>query len=403
MLDLLIILSGWLSGLFLLWRLPVLTEHEYTSGTYLASADFADSDHAAHDKSADITIIIPARNEERNIGELLRTIRAQQCSAAEVLVVDDSSTDRTAALAAAAGARVIRADALPPGWQGKAWACHTGAEQARSRLLLFLDADTRLAPDALAKLASAYRRHGGMLAVQPYHTVIRPYEQLSAVFNLVVAASMGAATMLGPKMRPSGAFGPCAVCSRDDYVRLGGHGAVRGEVLETFALGRRFQAAGLGLRLFGGQGTVSFRMYPDGLAALAEGWSKNFAGGAVSLRRGLLAAIVLWIAGLAALSVQAVTAGIQFLYTQTLDMQWSFGLVYLLFAITLFKQMRSVGNFNVITAILFPIPVTGFILLFANSVFLTFFRRRVRWKGRTLNTNGKVAETYPGNETTRHE
>ncbi|MFD2613111.1 glycosyltransferase [Paenibacillus gansuensis] len=337
----------------------------------------------------DITVIIPARNEEANLGPLLDSLQKQTVKAFEVLVVDDSSTDRTAAVAAAGGANVIQAAPLPPGWQGKAWACRTGAAEASGRLLLFLDADTRLAPDALAKLASAQCRHGGLLAVQPYHTVIRPYEQLSAVFNLVVIASMGAMTVLGPKVRPSGAFGPCVMCRRDDYERLGGHEAVRGEVLENYALGRRFQASGLPLHLYSGKGTAAFRMYPEGFASLAEGWSKNFAGGAVSLRPWLLAAIICWVAGMITISIRFITTLIY--GVSSFGEGIGIAVFYAAYAALLFILLRRAGSFSFLTSVFFPVPVSAFAGIFALSAYKTFIRRQVRWKGRIVDAGSKAA------------
>lgn len=97
-----------------------------------------------------ISVIVPARNEERNLPALLYSLAAQPQPAAEVIVVDDQSRDQTAAIAAAAGAKVVASPGPPAGWTGKNHACHLGAEAAAQPWLLFLDADTCLVPGALA-------------------------------------------------------------------------------------------------------------------------------------------------------------------------------------------------------------------------------------------------------------
>ena len=91
-----------------------------------------------------LSIIIPARNEETNLPKLLRSLTAQSPQPREIIVVDDASTDRTAEVAQQFGARVIRSLPLPNGWRGKTWACHQGAQVATGEMLLFLDADHAL-------------------------------------------------------------------------------------------------------------------------------------------------------------------------------------------------------------------------------------------------------------------
>jgi glycosyltransferase involved in cell wall biosynthesis len=97
-----------------------------------------------------VSIIVPARNEARNLPRLLPTLLSQAYPDFEVLVVDDASTDETAALAARAGARVLSTSGPPPGWTGKCNACWQGAQAARGEWLLFVDADTTHTPLTLA-------------------------------------------------------------------------------------------------------------------------------------------------------------------------------------------------------------------------------------------------------------
>jgi 4,4'-diaponeurosporenoate glycosyltransferase len=233
-----------------------------------------------------LTIIIPARNEEHNLPVLLRSINAQSSRPLEVLVVDDGSTDRTAAVAREFDATVIASQPLPDGWRGKTWACHQGAQAARGELLLFLDADTWFEPDGLAKILANYT--GGALSVGPYHAVRQPYEQLSAFFNLVMTAGTV----------PGGLFGQMLLVDRESYRRVGGHEMVKGRTLENFFLAGLFREAGVPVRSVTGKGMLAFRMYPNGLHELVEGWTKGFASGAGQTPKPRLLLIVAWMVGL---------------------------------------------------------------------------------------------------------
>jgi 4,4'-diaponeurosporenoate glycosyltransferase len=172
--------------------------------------------------------VVPARDEGAVLPDSLAAVMGQVGPGDEVVVVDDHSTDDTQAVAAAAGATVVPAPPLPPGWTGKAWACATGAAATTGEVLCFLDADTTLAPGALDRLVGAQADAGGLVSAQPYHRVPRPYERLSALFNVVALMGADGCTPLGDRRRPGGAFGPALVVSRGDYDELGGHASVAG-------------------------------------------------------------------------------------------------------------------------------------------------------------------------------
>ncbi|MBU6216515.1 MAG: glycosyltransferase family 2 protein, partial [Acidobacteria bacterium] len=161
-----------------------------------------------------VTIVIPARNEELSLGNLLADLERARPARCRVVVVDDHSTDRTAELAASFDfVEVVPAPPLPDGWTGKSWACHTGAGQATGDAIVFLDADVRLAPGAIDRLLAELAVEGGLVSVQPWHRTARPYEQLSALFNTI--AVMGAAA--GSRRRHNGAFGPVLATGIEDY------------------------------------------------------------------------------------------------------------------------------------------------------------------------------------------
>ncbi len=107
-----------------------------------------------------LSIIIPARNEERNLTFLLESLQLQNATF-EVIVVDDNSTDDTEMVAKAFGVKVVHPGALPAGWLGKSWACWNGAREAKGSVLLFLDADITIEKDGIEKVFFYYQQHGG--------------------------------------------------------------------------------------------------------------------------------------------------------------------------------------------------------------------------------------------------
>jgi phosphoglycolate phosphatase-like HAD superfamily hydrolase len=341
-----------------------------------------------------VSVVVPARDEEASLPGLLASLQQLAVRPADVVVVDDGSRDATAALAGAAGARVLAAGTPPPDWTGKAWACHLGASATSGELLLFLDADTTLAPTALASLLAAREERGGLVSVQPYHRTERAYEQLSSYFNAVAVLASGAFAAGGP--RGSIAFGPCLLTSRVDYLAAGGHEAVRGEVLDDASLGAAYSRAGLPVWCAVGDGSVSMRSYPGGWRQLVAGWTKNFASGAAAADRLAALASVLWISAHHAIAVGAVlsVAGWATGSGGTLVAgSWALWLAaWVVAAWQLRRLLRRIGSFRWWTWALFPIPLLAFDLVFARSALLTVVRRSVRWRGREVDlrrsTNG---------------
>ena len=351
----LLILVLWLVGWAIFWRLPVFGDAPASTG------------------ASTVSVVIPARNEEAALPVLLRSLLPELARLHEVIVVDDSSTDRTAVVAREFGATVLASEPLPDGWRGKTWACHQGAHAASGCALLFLDADTWLEPGGLAKILAAYASGNGVLSIGPYHAVQRPYEQLCAFFNLVMHVGMGAFTVFG-KALPWGLFGQMLMLERADYLRIGGHEAVKDRVLENLALARLFRAADVPLRCMNGHGLLAFRMYPNGFRQMVEGWTKGFASGAAETAPVVTLALVMWLSGMVAAGFQAA------LHADRLS-----ACVYLLFAFQLYTMFRRVGAFRWYTALFYPVPLVFYFAVFA----LSAARRgkRVQWKGREIHAD----------------
>lgn len=307
-----------------------------------------------------VSIIIPARNEEHNLATLLRSLALQAARPREVIVVDDGSTDRTAAVARDLGATLLSSQPLPEGWRGKTWACQQGAQLAAGELLLFVDADTWFESDGLQRILQGYT--GGAFSAGPYHAIRKPFENLSLFFNL----NMVWGTV------PRGLFGQMLLVNQASYRQVGGHAAVKGFILEHYRLATCLRAAGVPVRSVAGRGALSFRMYPNGLRELIEGWTKAFASGAARTPRATLALVVAWMVGLMLAPLGCVAGGDR--------LAW-LGL-YCLCASQVGWFSRQVGAFHGWSALLYPLPLVFFFALLARSA--TRSGREVHWKGRRI-------------------
>ncbi len=322
-----------------------------------------------------ISIVVPARNEEENIGGLLDSLRGHDLH--EVIVVDDQSEDETAAVAARQGARVLHGQSPPEGWHGKPWACYQGAQVATGDWLLFLDADTRFAGSGFARLAGLTEGEPKVHSVCPYHCVRAPYEQLSAFFNVIMILGMNAFTLKGEAAREIGLFGQVMLVSREHYDLVEGHSRVRGEVLENFHLSRHFSAAGIPRRCWLGKNTITMRMFPGGVRDLVAGWSKGAISGARNTATSALAGVSIWMSGLFMSAVP-----VCFMALASPALAAVMGALYLLWVLQCAYLFRSSGTYSFLTAIVFPVG-----LLFYQAVFFQALRRKTRggtikWKGR---------------------
>lgn len=232
-----------------------------------------------------VSVLIPARNEAARLGGCLEGLAQQTYRSFEVIVVDDHSSDGTAALAHSYAARlpslaVLPGAALPAGWAGKCWACWQAAGRAQGEWLLFLDADVQPAPDLLAAMiAHAEQRQLDLLTLLPLLRMGTLAERLvlPAFFALLVAL-YPLARVSNPRSPIAFANGPCLMIRRTVYQALDGHRAVRASILEDTDLGQRVKAAGYPIAAAYAPELIAVRMY-QGWASLAEGLSKNAVAG----------------------------------------------------------------------------------------------------------------------------
>lgn len=327
-----------------------------------------------------VSIVIPARNEEKNLGFLLSSLVPQLASKDECIVVDDHSTDKTFEVAERFGVTCVSSRELPAGWTGKTHALCQGASVATNQTIVFLDADLFFESGGLKILKDTARKEV-VFSVMPFHTVKRSYEQLSLYFQSVMACGVGAFEhRLISKSQ--GLFGQMLVIRKDVYQRVGTHAAVKQYVLENFYLARKLAELGVVYQSFNGQGIVSMRMYPDGFAQLYQGWVKAFAKGAseTSPRRLLLTS--LWISGAMGASIMVML--LPFILTKGSQYAGLTLVVYIAYALQLGWFARRLGSYAPWSWIFFPVPLFFYQIVFFHSLFRKTFGKSSAWKGRNV-------------------
>ena len=228
-----------------------------------------------------VSILLPVRDEAHRVAPCLSAVLDQQgLRAAEVLILDDRSTDGTADLVrriAGDRVRLLTGASLPTGWLGKPWACAQLAAAATGDVLVFLDADVVLAPDALARSVTLLRDAGLQLvspyprqiAATPAERLVQPLLQWSWLTFLPLRVAERSS-------RPSlaAANGQLLCVDATAYGAAGGHSAVRGQVIDDVALLRAVTSSGGRGVVVDGTDLARCRMY-DGWAELREGYSKS--------------------------------------------------------------------------------------------------------------------------------
>ncbi|MCG2786297.1 MAG: glycosyltransferase [Anaerolineae bacterium] len=228
-----------------------------------------------------ISVIVPARNEEKNIRRCVEAILAQDYPDFQALVLDDRSTDATSAILAELSARdsrlvVVHGRELPAGWAGKPHALHQAAASATGEWLLFLDADTYLHPNALsAALASAQKTEADLYTVMT-EQILGSFWEKTVMPLVFTALSVGFSPrkVNDPKSRDAIANGQFIFIRRAAYHAIGGHQAVKDQIVEDKALAEKVKWSGQRLVIADGRGIARTRMYTD-LPSMWEGWTKN--------------------------------------------------------------------------------------------------------------------------------
>ncbi len=343
-----------------------------------------------------VSVIIPARNESATIATVLRSVLASRYHPFEVIVVDDRSSDDTAAIVARFAVedprvRLLPGRPLPEGWYGKPWACAQGAVAATGRLLLFTDADTRHEPDLLGRAVGALEREAAdLVTVAPHQRCVTFWERLimPQIWLLLALRYHPKRVNRARRERDVIANGQFILTRRDAYDAVGTHASVRHEVAEDLALAQVYLRHGRRIHFAFADRLMETRMYHS-LPHLVEGWSKNvYLGGRRSfpdepVRRALvpimlLAALLFWLIPPGLLFAQAFGAEVAGLAPAALAATA---------ASAVFWMLVSFGmRIPVAYGAGFPVGAGMALYIVARSIWRG--GRRVEWRGRVYRDGG---------------
>jgi glycosyltransferase involved in cell wall biosynthesis len=339
----------------------------------------------------ELTVIIPARNEEACLGACLQSLICQSEEFFElgkdweIVVVDDHSTDKTASVAKGfPGVTLLQAGKLEKGWTGKNNAVFTAAKKARGRWLLFTDADTIHEPGDLRRaLHEAERHKAGLLSYSP-RQVVTGFAQRS-LMPLVfceLALAYPPAKVSDPTQRIAAANGQFLLVEREAYRRLGGHAAISDRVLEDVELAFLAKRRKIGLRFRYAEDALSTRMYRS-TSAMIEGWTKNLAllfNNALALAAWRLLDFLL-LFGLPILCVELWNAKFAAHNLQWLGAGWILALLWVRTVVRFYARVAK-SNFPFVDCLIAPLGLPLFVALLYRSWFQHKIFKRVTWKGR---------------------
>ena len=333
-----------------------------------------------------LSIVVPARNEERQIENCVQSLLTQRYPDFELIVVDDCSEDQTLDIlqriaSANPRLRVVRGEPLPPAWVGKPWALAQGARVAEGSWLLFTDADTVHHPDGAASAMAAAKASNldvlSLLTEQDLCTL--PERMLMPSLFLTILDGTGPICDVGNPDKPGVALfnGQYILISRIAYDAIGGHASVRTEIAEDLELARRFKRDGrFRIALAASRGIAHTRMYRS-LREIWDGFTKNFALG--------IAGRPIWSAlGIFVLACVSPLSPLVLLWLLASG-QWGAAAALALSLLPVLTvvgyRIRSAG-LPPFSALWFPVGAAFVVAVSIASVLLFASGRGVRWRGR---------------------
>lgn len=244
------------------------------------------------EKTPLVSILIPARNEEQNIENILSSCLSQDYPFVEIIVLDDQSDDRTAEIVRSFSeehpkVRLEQGIERPPGWLGKPWACHQLSKKATGDIFVFVDADVWFEPTTVSKIIHELKS-SDMITVWPEQKVVGFWEKMviPMIYHTLFTLLPAKYVERDPRWMPgrlrkifseqfAAACGQFLALNRSAYQQIGGHRTVQQQIVEDVELAKAAKRNKLKLKMYHGAAQVYCRMY-DSPSEIWNGLRKNF-------------------------------------------------------------------------------------------------------------------------------
>lgn len=332
-----------------------------------------------------VSVLIPARNEEGAIEGAVRSVLASRGVTLEVVVLDDHSTDRTPEIVRALAAedarvRLEQAPELPAGWCGKQHACHVLAGRARHPLLLFMDADVRLEPEGVARLAGFLQSSEADLVsgIPRQHTGTLLEKLLIPLIHFVLLGFLPIARMRTDPMPALGAgCGQLFLARAEAYQAMGGHAVIRTSLHDGVKLPRAFRAAGKKTDLCDATALASCRMYQHA-AEVWFGLAKNATEGLASPGMIVPATLLLGVGQVLPFLLLALSGVLEL-------GPWTIAILVVAAALALVPRLTGVVRFRqpLLGALLHPLGITLLLAIQWYALVRRLIGGQSSWKGRS--------------------
>ena len=323
-----------------------------------------------------VSVLIPARNEENNIVNILTDVINQDHENVEIIVFNDQSEDNTAAIVNSFIEKdkritLINSEGLPEGWLGKNYACHKLSQNATGRYLLFLDADVRIINRLIDNAVFFARKHNtGLISIFPKQIIISLGEKITVPNMNFILVTLLPLILVRKSRFPSlaAANGQFMFFRSDVYRKTHPHKLMKNNMIEDISIAREFKKKGVKIACLLGDDKITCRMY-RAFPEAVNGFSKNvieFFGGS------FIMALLFWLVTTFGFAVILFTLSPVFLY------------VYLTIYLLTRIFVSAASSQNICVNIVFILPLQLSLGLFIYKAFINKNFRKFQWKGREI-------------------
>lgn len=323
-----------------------------------------------------VSVLIPARNEENNIANLLSDLQNQDYQNIEIIIFNDLSTDRTEEIVTQIAQtdtriRIVNSDGLPQGWLGKNYACHSLSTIAKGQYLLFLDADVRVKDGIIANyIARAEKHNTGLLSIFPKQKMVSPGEYLTVpVMNYILLTLLPLVLVLKSKFASmAAANGQFMLFKRTKYLETLPHKKFRSNKVEDIEIARYFKQKDIPVICTLGDDTIECRMY-HGFDEAVNGFSKNVVS---FFGNSFWAAFLFW---------AVTTFGFLVIFS---ELSTALGCIFLTIVLATRVIVSFISKQNIFLNLILLVAqqfILGFLIY---KALIYKFNKQLKWKGRNI-------------------